>query len=809
MADVPETHPTDEDWFDRPMRWGQLTLVANDPGRYDVEFWLDYFRRTHCDAVCLSAGGCVAYYPTDVPLHHRSEWLGDGDAFGELAAGCREMGLIVVARTDPHACHGDVRDAHPDWIAVDADGLPRRHWSHPDYWVTCTLGPYSFELMTEVTREIVSRYMVDGVFCNRWAGSGMCFCEHCRANFRDFSGMDLPQTLDPQDAARRQYILWRQERLLEQWRLWDSEIRKINPAARFLPNTGGGALSELDMAAIGELAPMLVADRQARRGLAAPWAAGKNGKEYRATLGSKPVTGLFSVGHEAPHRWKDSVQAAPEVRIWVADAIAQGMRPWFCKFSGTLHDRRWLATVEGLFRWHHRNEAYLRNEANLARVAMVYSQQTAHFYGGPAARTNVQDHELGFYHALVEARVPFEMVHDRTLDAAHVDRFKLLVLPNIAALSDRQCEQLRAYVERGGSIVATHETGLYDEWGRRREEFGLAELFGVSAAGEVQGPMKNAYLRLAGPHAVLAGLEDASRIIHGVHRLPVEARVEFPERPITLIPPYPDLPMEEVYPREEQTDTPELYLREFAGGGRVAYFNWDIDRTFWEVLAEDHGKVLAGTVRWAVNEPPPVTVEGTGVLDIAVWRQEHSMTVHVVNLTNPMMMKGPYRELIPSGEQVVRVHLPEGAEVGGVHLLVSGKEPAASEGEGWLEVAVSSVLDREVVAIEFGRDYSHVSSCRSSILDSSRSMPRPGAVGRERWPSAGSMGLARKCCWRARCLMRYSAIGQTLGGREAITCRAAWRLWACGITGTSYVAERSQIFTSSVMPPVQSGSAWR
>ena len=62
----------DPAWFDRPMRWAQLTLVENDPGHYDPEFWLDYFRRIHADAACLSAGGCVAYYPTKVPLHYRS-----------------------------------------------------------------------------------------------------------------------------------------------------------------------------------------------------------------------------------------------------------------------------------------------------------------------------------------------------------------------------------------------------------------------------------------------------------------------------------------------------------------------------------------------------------------------------------------------------------------------------------------------------------------------------------------------------------------------------------------------------------------
>src|SRR6516164_533538 len=64
-------------WVDRVMRWAQLTLVEDDPGRFDPAFWLDYFRRTHSDAVCLSAGGCVAYYPTSVRFHHRSAWLGD------------------------------------------------------------------------------------------------------------------------------------------------------------------------------------------------------------------------------------------------------------------------------------------------------------------------------------------------------------------------------------------------------------------------------------------------------------------------------------------------------------------------------------------------------------------------------------------------------------------------------------------------------------------------------------------------------------------------------------------------------------
>src|SRR5512140_177912 len=106
--------PLAPSWVDRPMRWAQLTLVEDDPGKFDPQFWLDYFKRTRSDAVCLSAGGCVAYYPTQVPFHHRSEWLGNSDPFGQLVAGCRKLGMVVIARTDPHATYDDVHDARPD-----------------------------------------------------------------------------------------------------------------------------------------------------------------------------------------------------------------------------------------------------------------------------------------------------------------------------------------------------------------------------------------------------------------------------------------------------------------------------------------------------------------------------------------------------------------------------------------------------------------------------------------------------------------------------------------------------------------------
>jgi hypothetical protein len=132
----------------------------------------------------------------------------------------------------------------------------------------------------------------------------------------------------------------------------------------------------------------------------------------------------------------------------------------------------------------------------------------------------------------------------------------------------------------------------------------------------------------------------------------------------------------------------------------VAYFPWDIDRTYWEILGVDHGKLLRNAIAWATNEPAPVTVTGPGVLDVTLWQQKNSVTVHLVNLTNSMMMKGPIRELLPVGPHQVRVRLPDGLQARSLRLLVANSTPAYRQTGEWLDVTVPSITAHEVVGIE-------------------------------------------------------------------------------------------------------------
>ena len=120
-------------------------------------------------AVIINAGGIVAYYPSKFPLHHRAEFLGGRDLFGELTKAAHDDGIFVMARMDSNRTAEDFFKAHPDWFARDANGQPYRA---ADKYVTCINSPYYDEYLPDVLREIIERSHPDGFTDNSWAGLG-------------------------------------------------------------------------------------------------------------------------------------------------------------------------------------------------------------------------------------------------------------------------------------------------------------------------------------------------------------------------------------------------------------------------------------------------------------------------------------------------------------------------------------------------------------------------------------------------------------------------------------------------------------
>jgi hypothetical protein len=93
-------------------------------------------------------------------------------------------------------------------------------------------------------------------------------------------------------------------------------------------------------------------------------------------------------------------------------------------------------------------------------------------------------------------------------------------------------------------------------------------------------------------------------------------------------------------------------------------------------------------------------VAGKGLIDVSIWQQKNSVTAHMVNLTNPMTMKGPVRELIPSPPQNVRIRIPKARQVKSIHFLVGQSAPRTRVNNGFVEVEVPPFELHEAIAID-------------------------------------------------------------------------------------------------------------
>jgi hypothetical protein len=327
-------------------------------------------------------------------------------------------------------------------------------------------------------------------------------------------------------------------------------------------------------------------------------------------------------------------------------------------------------------------------------------QSTQLLYPPPEPATHVHDYMRetthGIYATLLEGRFAFDFVHEDRLELERISRYRALLLSNIAMLSDRQCEQIRAYVRSGGSILASFETSLYDENLRRREEFALADLLGISNAGDVVGTNGNAYYgRMERSHPILDGFSNTNWLPGAQNRLPLKP-VQDPV--LTVVPGFVQYPPELAYPPVSHSDEPAVVLRE-VGSSRLAYFPGDIERTFWLTGHGDLLRLLHNTIRWITRDEAVIHVDGDGLVEIFAWETSPGYAIHLLNYTNPNAHHGWLSSIYPLGAQTVSMTLPSGVKVTAVDLLRSERRiPFRLEGP-LLRFTIPRLDDYEIAAV--------------------------------------------------------------------------------------------------------------
>jgi hypothetical protein len=342
-----------------------------------------------------------------------------------------------------------------------------------------------------------------------------------------------------------------------------------------------------------------------------------------------------------------------------------------------------------------KHDAHFVNKRSIANVGVVMGQRTHLFYRPPRG-SQMPQYMDGLYYALLEGRFLFDFVHEEKLGLADLKQYSALLLPNTALLSDEQCRQLRAYVDAGGSLLATFETSLYTDRNERRVDFGLADVFGIRKAGDLITTSGNAYMaRIEKPHPLLQGFQGTNWIPGAENRVPV-APVDGPV--LTVVSGVVGYPPELSYPPESRTNEPAVVVRE-KGQSRLVYFPGDIERTMWKTGHTDLARLLQNSIRWVAGDNAPASVNGEGVIETFVWETEAGFAVHLLNYTNPAMHRGWIRKFYPIGAQKVTINLPAGRRVTRVELLQAEANVPFKMSGNTIEFTIPNVLDYEVAAI--------------------------------------------------------------------------------------------------------------
>ncbi|MBL7698618.1 MAG: beta-galactosidase [Chitinophagaceae bacterium] len=697
-------------WYRTVTRWGQVNITERDPERYDIEWWRGQWKRTETKGVVINAGGIVAYYPTKIPFHKEARYLRGRDLFGELCKAAHEDGIAVFARMDSNRAHQEFYDQYPGWFSVDREGKP---YKAGELYLSCINSPYYDAHIPSILTEIATLYKPEGFTDNSWSGltrDSICYCNYCQKSFRAKTGNELPAAKNWNDNVYRQWIKWNYGRRLEIWDLNNQTTKAAGgPDCTWAGmNSGsirGQGLYFRDYKEICKRADILMLDDQTRSNDGGFQHNAQTGNLIHGLLGWDKLVpesmAMYQNGGGTNFRLASKVQ--PEARMWMFNGFAGGIQPWWHHVSAFHEDKRMHSTAAPVMKWHKDNEQYLINRTPVANIGVVWSQENTDFFGRDSANELVEQPWRGMTNALMRARIPYLPVH---ID--HIERdapnLKLLILPNIGSMSNEQVNAVKKFVSNGGKVIATGETSLYDEWGDRRDDFALADIFGAHFLDEgskpeskVAGNAYHTYLRLGKDvgkrHKILEGFEETEIIPFGgwLRQLKVESGAQVP---LTYIPQFPVYPPETAWMRDPVTNVPGIIVRD-----RVVFMPADIDRQYAVNNLPDHGNLIENIVRWMMVDDISLEVEGAGLIDVHVYHQPGRLVMHVVNLTSAATWRAPLEEFISVGPFTIKVRLPQRVNGRRVELHVSNQRVSSQVSKGWVSFTLKSVTDHELVVI--------------------------------------------------------------------------------------------------------------
>ena len=602
-----------------------------------VEEWVDFIDRIGMEVQIVDGeiNRGTPRFPSEMIPPHPDV---DNDRLPRFLELAHQRGIIVLSYY-PVIYTKPLKPLHPEWMMKFLDdGRPQ-----PENlgWF-CFNSPYR-DWLPAYLLEWMDNLDLDGFYFDDtnygthedrpWTPS--CCCSWCEELFRRETSHDIPRKVDFDSMVFRRFVNWRYEKMIDFMHNLFSSVREKYPDAildlnsYIRPQTDwsdGHPLGSLRLEEVG--GHFFV---ETFRSLREP---GFVAKALRAT--GTPF-GIFR--NVTQHL--EGFGAAPRPEIYPAAVAGLGaMINGGAPCGGPFGSSSFLQgeAMERVFAEYKKRSSYVRGET-LKYLALHYSQMNRDFRPSelPKNTGGVHYHQLGqkdqygAYEMLNRSQVVFDMALDADLTAGKLSSYHVLFLSNSACLSDLHCAAIAEFVADGGTLVATYQTSLLNEWGEERDGFALGEVLGVDYRGQlgeegdhqvIYVPSEGELERLCGPVLCFFGQEAAITARPGTSV--ICTRSDLDPRLLNNFHPSMD------YRGSEPAVTVHPY-----GNGRAVYIAGDVGGAYMNSPYPPLRRLVA---HLAGEAGPPLAVEAPEVIEMtAAFRPTGELMIHLLNNPVPLL----------------------------------------------------------------------------------------------------------------------------------------------------------------------------
>jgi len=270
--------------------------------------------------------------------------------------------------------------------------------------------------------------------------------------------------------------------------------------------------------------------------------------------------------------------------------------------------------------------------------------------------------------AMLDERISVDVQSSTEISEAWLRYQKVVALCGASGVSDQNAQQLTDWVAAGGGLLATYDTGLYDDRGQSRKDGGaLKKVLGVEIKGMALGSQPECYYRIKESHPALGDYK-AGAIVEGDGAIIPVAAIGDAE-----------VLAEAWNLGTDEVRGPAIIANQF-GKGRTIYISGSLEANYLSDRVKSSSRLLASIVQYlGAGTPQPFRLNAPrgvyGVLrrapngDLALWV--------LANVGFKDAASGRMRqEYISVSDIEVAIRIPEGREAKGMMLLRAGVEAA-------------------------------------------------------------------------------------------------------------------------------------